>query len=305
MSRATRAVVTGGTGFAGSHLTDHCRAEGDAVVVLSRSQGVDLRDPAATREALAAAAPDVVYHLAAQAHVGRSWEDPASTLQDNLAMATTVLEAVRDAAPGATVVVVSSGEVYGPPESLPVTESAALRPQNPYAVSKAATDVLARFYADAHGLRVLIPRAFNHAGPRQEPAYAISSFARQVASGSVVVTGNPDTRRDYTDVRDVVRAYRMLARGGEPGETYNVCSGRTASAGELVARLGELAGVAVDHRVDPKLVRDHEVMEIRGSSDKLRTATGWAPQIPLDQTLRDTLEFWREAPAEGLEPPTP
>jgi GDP-4-dehydro-6-deoxy-D-mannose reductase len=300
-----KTVITGGTGFAGSHLADLCQAEGDEVVLLSRSEGVDLRDPDATRQAIADAEPEVVYHLAAQAHVGRAWADPSGTLQDNLVLATSVLEAVRAAAADATVVAVSSGEVYGPPQSLPVTEEAPLRPQNPYAVSKAATDLLARFYADAHGLHVVIPRAFNHAGPRQDPAYAIASFARQVALGTVVVTGNPQTRRDYTDVRDVARAYRMLALHGEPGETYNVCSGRTASAAELVAQLAAIAGKEIDHQVGDHLLRAHEVMEIRGSSDKLREATGWEPQIPLEQTLQDTLEYWREAPAEGLEPPTP
>jgi GDP-4-dehydro-6-deoxy-D-mannose reductase len=295
-----RALITGGTGFAGRHLAEHCAAEGDTVVEIARSAGTDLLDAPATRRAVAAAAPDVVYHLAAQAHVGRSWEDPATTLSGNLAMAVHLLEAVRLQAPDATVVAVSSGEVYGPPSTLPVTEDAPLRPQNPYAVSKAAVDLLARFYVDAHGLRVVIPRAFNHAGPGQEPLYAIASFARQAAAGDVIVTGNPDTRRDYTDVRDVVRAYRLLATAGVPGEAYNVCSGHSTSAGELVAMLG-----ADEHRVDPGLVRAHEVMEIRGSNEKLRAATGWEPLIPLEQTLRDTLEFWREAPAEGLEPPTP
>jgi GDP-4-dehydro-6-deoxy-D-mannose reductase len=278
-----RAAITGGTGFAGRHLAEHCRAQGDEVTVLTRD---DLHDPGA---ALAAAAPDVVYHLAAQAHVGRSWEDPEATLRDNLALAVHVLEAVRAEARGATVLAVSSGEVYGPPAELPVTEAAPLRPQNPYAVSKAATDLLARFYADAHGLHVVIPRAFNHAGPGQDPSYAIASFARQAAQGDVVVTGNADTRRDYTDVRDVVRAYRLLAEHGEPGEAYNVCSGVSHSAAELVAALG-----AAEHRVDPALVRAHEVMEIRGSNDKLREATGWVPRIALEETLRDTVAWWRD-----------
>jgi nucleoside-diphosphate-sugar epimerase len=147
-------------------------------------------------------------------------------------------------------VAVASGELYGPPPRLPVDEHAALRPQNPYAVSKAAADLLAGFYADAHGMRVIRARAFNHAGPGQAPIYAIATFARQVAVGLEagddpirVVTGNPDTRRDYTDVRDVVRAYRALAADGTPGEAYNVCSGRPASAAELVEWLGEAAGV--------------------------------------------------------------
>ncbi len=173
------------------------------------------------------------------------------------------------------LVAVSSGEVYGPPAALPVDESAPLRPQNPYAVSKAAGDLLAGFYADAHGLRVVRPRAFNHAGPGQPPIYALASFTRQVAAGLEagdvpirIVTGNPDARRDFTDVRDVVRAYRLLAAAGAPG-VFNVCSGRSTSARELLAALADAAGVEIEHEIDQGLVRAHEVMEIRGSNARL------------------------------------
>ena len=197
------------------------------------------------------------------------------------------------------MVAVASGEVYGPPERLPVDETAPLRPQNPYAVSKASADLLAGFYADAHGLRVIRARAFNHSGPGQAPTYAIASFARQMAEAVDagrdpvrIVTGNPDTRRDYTDVRDVVRAYRLLAERAEPG-VYNVCSGRTASASELVAALAEAAGVEVEHVVNPELVRAHEVMELRGSFERLREATGWEPEYELSRTLSDSLTWWR------------
>ena len=276
-----------------------CEAAGDEVVAVSRSAGVDLLDAVAVRSAIAAAQPDVVYHLAAHAHVGESWRDPARTLRDNVAMTLNVLEACREEAPEATVVAVASGEVYGPPERLPVDETAPLRPQNPYAVSKASADLLAGFYADAHGVRVIRARAFNHAGPGQAPVYAIASFAQQFAAAVDagenpvrIVTGNPDTRRDYTDVRDVVRAYRLLAERAEPG-VYNICSGRTASSRELVAMLAEAAGVAVEHVIDPAKLRPHEVMELRGSFEALRAATGWEPEIPLAQTLGDTLEWWR------------
>lgn len=275
-----RVVITGHTGFAGTHLAAAC----GEVTGLSRATGCDLLDAAATRAAIAAARPDVVYHLAARAHVGESWRDPGGTLRDNVAMTLHVLEAVRAGAPHATVVVVSSGEVYGAPGALPVDEQAPLAPRNPYAVSKAATDLLAGMYAD---LRVIRARAFNHAGPGQDPSYAISSFARQAALGATrIVTGNPATRRDYTDVRDVVRAYRLLAEHAEPG-VYNVCSGRSSSTEELVAMLGAEA------EPDPDLLRPHEVMDLYGSYEKLRAATGWEPAIPLAVTLRDALESWR------------
>jgi GDP-4-dehydro-6-deoxy-D-mannose reductase len=210
-----------------------------------------------------------------------------------------VLEAVRARAPGAVVVTIGSGEQYGPPDALPTDEDAPFRPQNPYAASKASADLVAGFYTDAHGLRVIRARAFNHAGPGQEPTYAIAAFAEQVAAGLdagldpvPVVTGSPDTRRDYTDVRDVVRAYRLLAERGEPG-AFNVCSGVSRSARELVAALGEVTGVAIEHTVDPARVRAHEVPEIRGSADRLRAATGWAPEIPFERTLADAVASFR------------
>jgi GDP-4-dehydro-6-deoxy-D-mannose reductase len=301
----SRVVITGASGFAGGHLVAACLAAGDEVVSLTRSGGgpggmaVDLLDADHTRAAIAEARPDVVYHLAALAHVGRSWGDPGATLAQNQAMTLNVLEAVRAEAPDATLIAISSGEVYGPPASLPVDESAPLRPQNPYAVSKAACDLLAGFYADAHGLRIARCRSFNHSGPGQPALYALASFARQVAAGLEagdepirVVTGNPDARRDYTDVRDVVRAYRMLAAAGESG-VVNVCSGRSASARELIAALGRAAGVEIDHVVDQALVRAHEVMEIRGSAARLRELTGWEPEIPLETTLAESVAWWR------------
>jgi GDP-4-dehydro-6-deoxy-D-mannose reductase len=294
-----RVLITGATGFAGQHLVAACSAAGDVVVSAPPSSVADLRDPAATRALVADARPDVVFHLAARAHVGQSWEDPIGTLSDNVAMTAALLEAVRSEAPDAVVVAAGSGEEYGPPETVPTTEAHPLRPQNPYAVSKASAGLLARFYADAHGLRVIHARAFNHAGPGQEPIYAIANFARQFAEGLEagldpvrVVTGSPDTRRDFTDVRDVVRAYRVLADHGEPG-VFNVCSGVTHSARELVAMLAVVAGIAVDHEVDPAKVRAHEVFEIRGANDLLHTTTGWSPEIPLETTLRDTLAYWR------------
>jgi GDP-4-dehydro-6-deoxy-D-mannose reductase len=277
-----------------------CRAAGDDVTTAERATGFDLLDAGSARTAVAAAAPEVVYHLAARAHVGESWNAPAVTLRDNVAMTVNVLEAVRTEAPEAVVVAVSSSEIYGPPARLPVDESAPLRPQNPYAVSKASTDLLAGFYADAHGLRVIRARAFNHSGPGQEPTYAIASFARQAAIAAEagepvlrIVTGNPDTRRDYTDVRDVVRAYRTLAAHGEPG-VFNVCSGVARSARELIEGLAAAAGAELDHVVDPELVRPNEVMELRGSAAALREATGWKPEIALEQTLADTVAWWRE-----------
>jgi GDP-4-dehydro-6-deoxy-D-mannose reductase len=290
-------LITGASGFAGRHLVAACA--GDEVIAAPPSSALDLRAGSAALELVRSAAPDVVYHLAARAHVGASWNDPAGTIAANVEMTVSVLEAVRAAAPDAVVVAVSSGEVYGPPDVLPTCEDAPLRPQNPYAASKASADLIAGFYADAYGLRVVRVRAFNHSGPGQEPIYAIANFAQQVASGLHagefpvrVVTGAPDTRRDFTDVRDVVRAYRLLAARGEPG-VFNVCSSVTHSARELVTALGEVTGVAVEHVVDPTRIRPHEVQEVRGSFERLHAATGWRPEIALETTLRDAVAAWR------------
>ncbi len=272
---------------------------------------VDLRDEDAVRHAVRSVQPEVLYHLAALSHVGRAWEEPTETIMDNVASAVNVLEAIRHTAPRTRVVWVSSCEVYGPPEQLPVEESAPLRPANPYAVSKSTGDLLAGVYADAHGLDIVRARPFNHAGPGQLPIFIVSSLARQAAEARLagaptiqIVTGNPDTRRDFTDVRDVVDAYRLLAERAEPG-VYNVSSGHSISAGEQVKLLAELlAPLEVRHEVDHTRLRANEVMDLRGANRRIAAVTGWRPTIPFEQTMRDTIDWWeRELSRPGATNP--
>jgi len=304
-------------------LVRTCAAAGDDVVALSRGglvpdgcgEGlpVDLRDPEAVRSAIRDVGPDVVYHLAALSSVGRSWEDPARTVQDNVTSAVNLLEALRLETSRARVVWVSTCEVYGAPASLPVSEAAPLQPVNPYAVSKTTGDLLAAVYADAYDLDIVRVRPFSHAGPGQLPIFILSSLARQAAEGRIagaekiqIVTGNPDTRRDYTDVRDVVRAYRLAAEHAS-SDVYNVSSGRSISAAGLVSLLGELmAPTVVEHIVDPARVRAREVMDLRGAHDRLTAATGWEPQISFRQTVADTIAWWEREltsarPSEAVE----
>ena len=291
-------LVTGGRGFVGGHLVARLRARGDAPLAPSRGE-LDLLDGPAVRSFVAERRPGSVFHLAALASVGRAWKAPAEPLIGNLEMTLNLLEAVRAEAPDAPVVLAGSGEVYGPPARLPVEEDAPLRPQNPYAVSKAACDLLGAQYADAHRLRVIRMRAFNHAGPGQSDDYLIGTLARQVAQArlegraeAVVRLGNVDAARDFTDVRDVVRAY--VAALELPAGVYNVCSGRSRTARELAGAVGRAGGVAVRIELDPDRVRAHEVPEVRGSAERLHAATGWAPKIPLERTLADAVEWWAE-----------
>ena len=298
-----KVLVPGADGFVGRHLVRALQARGDVVEACAgpgSAGSLEITDAAAVLERIESFTPEGIVHLAGISSVAWSHQHPERTHRVNVGGTANLLDAVRKAAPRARVLLVGSGEEYGPPETVPTTEDAALRPQNPYAVSKASSGLVARFYADAHGLRVIHARAFNHSGPGQKPIYAIANFATQIARGLRegqdvirIGTGNLDTRRDFTDVRDVVRAYRTLAAHGEPG-VFNICSGVTHSARELVAALGEVAGVAIDHQVDPAKVRAHEVHEIRGANDHLTAATGWRPEIPLETTLRDTLAWWRQ-----------
>ena len=301
-----RVLITGAGGFVGGHLADYCGAQGAEVVGPSR-QEVDLLDAAAVRALVARVQPERVFHLAAEASVSRSWDTPAMVVEHNVRTTLNVLEAVRAEAPDAVVLVSCSGEEYGPPEEVPVSERHPLRPQNPYAASKAMSDVLAGFHADAYGLNVVRTRAFNHAGPRQSDTYVVASFARQIAEAeasssdgrAVIMHGNAETRRDFSDVRDVVRAYWLVAAQGTP-DVFNVCSGRSTSVSDILGRLAAHSTLEVEGRVDPARLREGEVMEIRGSHDKLTDATGWQPEIDLDQTLRDTLDWWRERVAAGV-----
>jgi GDP-4-dehydro-6-deoxy-D-mannose reductase len=305
-----RVLITGASGFAGGWLARACAQAGDEVKGVSRSGGLpegcglgvalDLADGESLTQLLEQVRPEVVYHLAALSHVGRSWDDPQATLAVNSTAAASVLQAVIRAAPQARLVWASSGEVYGSEGSLPLDEDAPIRPENPYAVSKAAGDLLAGVYAQARGLRIVRARAFAHAGPGQRDIFLISSLAKQAATARVagaqrleIRTGRAETRREVTDVRDVVEAYRLLAQEDVAPGVYNVCSGASSSTAERVAAVARaIAPIEVEHVVDPALVRLHEVPDLRGSYARLHAATGWEPRITLEQTLADTIAWW-------------
>jgi GDP-4-dehydro-6-deoxy-D-mannose reductase len=297
--RRVRALVTGGRGFVGTWLIAHLRAEGDQVVSIDRE--VEITDAAAVREAVTAAGPDALYHLAALTHVGRSWSDPGEVFRVNALGTLNVLEAARACARAPRVLITSSAEVYGTvtEDELPVLEQAPLAPVTPYGASKVATEFLAVQAHLGYGLPVVRVRPFNHVGPGQASQFVVPSLASHIdgarSSGAKSIpVGNLGARRDLTDVRDVVRAYRLLVERGVPGEVYNVCSGQDVSIEEVARMLLGLAGVDLQFIVDPALARPVDIPVLRGDPGKVHAATGWKPEIDLSRTLRDVLDVCGE-----------
>jgi GDP-4-dehydro-6-deoxy-D-mannose reductase len=295
-----RSYVTGGLGFVGTWLVRHLREAGDEVVVPPPE--VDITDFAQVSADLAAAEPEIVYHLAARADVGASWDDPAETLRVNAIGTLGVLEAARRCAEPPVVLLVSSAEVYGggKGDGSPLAEETELRPVTPYAASKAAAELIGLQSFLGSGLRVVRARPFNHVGPGQSEAFVISALARRIVraereEASSVPVGNLSAARDFTDVRDVVRAYRVLAEVGVAGEVYNVCSGASTTVADIARRLSSLAVCRVELREDPALYRPADVPVVRGDPSRLMAISGWKPEIPLDTTLDDVLRWWRDA----------
>jgi GDP-4-dehydro-6-deoxy-D-mannose reductase len=296
-----KAAVTGSSGFVGSHLVPYLRSRGDDVVTIDRSgtPAVDVTDAVEVRDVLRAARPDAVYHLAALSHVARSWDAPETVFRVNALGAMNVLRACADAGVE-RVLVAGSADEYGAvgPEDLPLTEEAPIRPVTPYGSSKAAADILALQAFLGDGLGTLRVRAFNHTGPGQSTSMLVPGLAQRIAdaeraAGSKVKVGRLDVVRDLSDVRDVVRAYRLLVEHGTPGEAYNVCSGRGVTVRDVAEVLLSMSDAPLELVVDPELVRPVDVPRLVGDPARLRAATGWEPAIPLDETLRDVLQAAR------------
>lgn len=297
---ASKALVTGAHGFVGRHLVAHLTAAGDDVIGIDRSHdGLDITDAASVERIVRQVAPTVVYHLAGWADVGGSWKAPVEAFRANAEGTLNVLSAAT-AAGVERVLAVSSADVYGivSPDELPLTEESPLRPASPYAASKVAADYLGLQAWLGRGLPVLRVRAFNHLGPGQTDKFVAPALASRIAraerdGGEVLTVGDLSPRRDFTDVRDVVRAYRLLVERGEPGEIYNVCSGVDLAVQDLADQLVARASVALRLETDPSLLRPVDLPVLRGSHDRLTAATGWEPEIPMAETLADLLEDWR------------
>ncbi len=308
-----RALITGVGGFVGRHLLQHLQAEQDEVYGLGRAADIlglesagifqtDLSDRPAVERVLREIKPEAVYHLAAQSSPAESLGNPWATIGNNLLAQINLFEALLSAGLRPRVLVVGSSDEYGHvgPEDVPTNENVPLRPTTPYAVSKVGQDVMGFQYFAQHGLAVVRVRPFNHTGPGHDARFVIPSFARQLAEieaglrEPLLRVGNLDVARDFTDARDMVRAYRLALMMGVAGDVYNLGRGRSVRIAEMVEELIALCRVHVETRVDPALLRPSDIPRQEADTRKFRSLTGWQPSIAWHTTLRDTFDYWRE-----------
>jgi GDP-4-dehydro-6-deoxy-D-mannose reductase len=313
-----KCLITGITGFAGSHLAEYLLSRGDCEVHgtmrwRSRTENIaqlgnriathvcDIRDATSMYELIRDLRPDRVYHLAAQSFVPMSWVAPAETMTTNVIGQTNLFEAVRAAGCPTWIQVAGSSEEYGMvlPEETPIKETNPLRPLSPYGVSKVAQDLLGYQYHQSYNMHIIRTRGFNHTGPRRGDVFATSNFARQIAEiekgrhEPVIHVGNLNAVRDFTDVRDTVVAYYLALEKGTPGDVYNVATGKGCKINEMLDILLGFSKVKIEVRPDPKRMRPSDVELLLGDATKLRSETGWAPKYKFEQTMQDLLDYWR------------
>ncbi|MEO0068191.1 MAG: GDP-mannose 4,6-dehydratase [candidate division WOR-3 bacterium] len=312
-------LITGITGFAGSHLADYLLTLGKGEVHgiirwRSRTENIehlmgkiflhdcDLRDAYSVNQVISRVKPDRIYHLAAQSFVPMSWAAPAETFVTNVIGQTNIFEAVRACGCECRIQIACSSEEYGLvlPDEVPIKETNPLRPLSPYAVSKVAQDLMGYQYHQSYKMFIVRTRGFNHTGPRRGQVFVTSNFAKQIAEMEkgkrepILYVGNLDAVRDFTDVRDTVRAYYLILEKGTPGDVYNVATGKGRKIKEVVEILKGFAKVKFEVRQDPKRLRPSDVELLIGDATKLKEATGWEPEIPFEKTLEDLLNYWRE-----------
>ena len=311
-----RALITGITGFVGSHLAEHLLADHDVYGTIrwrSRLDNInhikdrvkliepDIRDSYSIEKAIKSVEPDIIFHLAAQSFVHTSFHAPQETLTTNIVGTVNLLEAVRSSSVNPVVQIAGSSEEYGLvlPNETPIKETNPLRPLSPYGVSKVAEDMIAFQYHKSYGLKTVITRAFNHEGPRRGDVFSTSNFAKQIAEiekgvkQPVMFVGNLNASRDFTDVRDVVRAYALAVQKCDYGEAYNICSGRSWKINDMLQLLLSFSKKKIEVRQDPARMRPSDVEILLGDYSKFHKKTGWQPKIPFEQTMKDLLDYWR------------
>ncbi|UFJ42519.1 GDP-mannose 4,6-dehydratase [Brevibacillus humidisoli] len=315
----TNVLITGITGFAGSHLAEWILRNKPGIHVYgtyrprSRMENItsirneihlvvcELKDSHSVNEMIRTVRPDYIFHLAAQSFVPTSWNAPAETLLVNQLGQVNLFEAVLKYDLNCTIQIACSSEEYGHvyPHEVPIKEENPLRPLSPYAVSKMAQDFLGYQYFKSYGLKVIRTRTFNHTGPRRGEVFVTSNFAKQIAEiekghkKPILYVGNLQAKRDFTDVRDVVRAYWLAVEKGVPGEVYNIASGSAYSIEEMLNKLLLLTPVRIQIQQDPSRMRPSDVEILLGDYDKFHRQTGWKPEIPFEHTLQDLLDYWR------------
>ena len=309
-----KALIIGAAGFVGGYLLRHLKEERGCEVVVTKLPGevldaadakvceLDILDKESIIELLFAERPDEIYHLAAQSSVSVAWKNPQLTVDVNVKGGVNLLEALRELYFKPRVLLVGSGEEYGHirPGCTPINEETLLDPGNIYAATKACQNMLGRIYARAYDLELIMVRAFNHIGPGQAPIFVVSDFCKQAVEiekglrEPVMRVGNLSARRDFTDVRDVVRAYALLTEHGIAGQTYNVGSGHAVEIRQVLQTIIERCGAEIKVETDPAKIRPVDVPVIEADITKLNEATGWEPRIPLERTIDEVLAYWRE-----------
>jgi len=313
-----RALITGITGFVGSHLAEFLLDKGIDVYGIARWRSkldniihikdrlnlleADMRDGHSVARAVEESTPDYIFHLASQSFVPMSWRAPADTMETNAIGTIHLLEAIRQSKCNPAILVAGSSEEYGMvyPDELPIKETNPLRPLSPYGVSKVAADKLGCQYHMSYGLKTVVTRAFNHTGPRRGDVFVTSNFAKQIAEiekglkEPVMYVGNLNAKRDFTDVRDVVKAYWLTVIGCEYGEVYNICSGKTRTIQSLLDLLLGMTDKNIEVKQDPGRMRPSDVEVLHGDCSKFKEKTGWKPEIAFEKTMGDLLNYWRE-----------
>lgn len=308
-----KALIIGGAGFVGNHLIKHLKEDRNWHVAVTKMKNekilednidvydLDILDINAVKELLEEVRPDVIFHLAAQSSVALSWKNPDLTVDVNIKGSIHVLEAVRELDYSPRILLIGSGEEYGyvKEEETPIKEENSLRPGNLYAATKVCQNFIGSIYARAYGMDIMMVRAFNHIGPNQAPMFVVADFCKQVADiekgkqEPVINVGNLSARRDFTDVRDVVRAYGLLMDRGMKGETYNIGSGHAVSIKSILDLILSKTDAVIEIQIDNEKLRPSDVPVIEANIEKIKKDTGWVPEIDLEQTILDTLVYWR------------
>ncbi|MDI6888791.1 MAG: GDP-mannose 4,6-dehydratase [Methanocellales archaeon] len=314
-----RVLITGATGFVGSHLIDYLLQMGDIVIFGTKRRrsdmanvqhnknkiswiDMDITDSYSVYSALKFSEPDKIFHLAAQSFVPMSWNAPQEVFTTNAIGTVNLLESVRQLDLDPKIQIAGSSEEYGLVKSdeVPIIEDNLLRPLSPYGVSKVAQDLFAQQYYKSYGMKIIITRAFNHTGPRRGEVFVCSDFSKQIAEieagqrEPIIHVGNLNAQRDFSDVRDIVRAYWLSLQKCKLGEVYNICSEKSRTIRSVLDLLLSMSKVNIQVRQDPKKMRPSDVEMLQGDCSKFKKQTGWEPEIPFEQTLEDLLNFWRE-----------